>query len=239
MPHFFIEQDKIKDGFIELNQSEDFFHLTRALRAKLGDCIKFIDKNRVVYKTIIRSIDKKSLRADIISKKTSDRFLKANLCLVQSVLAQDAQNSLVANATQTGVCELYPVISDNSSVSIKNAKTKIPRWEKIAYENFKQCERADFLKIHPVSTLGEVLRKFDNKNILFFVEKEDNTTFDDALSDINPKEKIAIVIGPEGGFSNAEFEYYKNYKKISLTNLIYKAPNAVIAAVSNVVSRIF
>ena len=52
--------------------------------------------------------------------------------------------------------------------------------------------------------------------------------------------EIIVVIGPEGVFSNNEFEYFKkeNYKMISLGNMIYKAPNAVVAAISNIVSRL-
>ncbi len=238
MPHFFIKKEQIINNFIELQECDDFFHLTKSLRIKLGGCVKFIDEDKNVYLSQIEDITKKSLKAKIISKKNSNRLLKTDLCLIQGVLALDSQNLLIANATQAGIKELFPIICDNSTVSIKNAKDKVDKWQKIAYENFKQCERADFLKIHPVSTLRETLGEFKKNNVLIFVEKEDNTTFDKAISDIDKQEKIAVVIGPEGGFSDREFEYFKTYKKLSLGKLIYKAPNAVVAAISNVVSRV-
>ena len=58
--------------------------------------------------------------------------------------------------------------------------------------------------------------------------------------DIDKNEEIAVVIGPEGGFSQNEFEYFisQNYKLITLGKMIYKAPNAAVVAISNIVSSI-
>ena len=52
--------------------------------------------------------------------------------------------------------------------------------------------------------------------------------------------EIAVVIGPEGGFSDSEFDYFisQNYKLATLGKMIYKAPNAVVAGISNIISRI-
>ena len=164
--------------------------------------------------------------------------MKYNLSLIQSVLAPDAQNLLIANATQTGVKNIYPVISDN--IAAKNKIDKIKKWQKIAYENFKQCERADIPTIYEVSKLKDILKKFKKENILIFSEKDVNISLNNSIKDIDKNSEIAVVIGPEGGFSNDEFEYFKeeNYKLISLGSMIYKAPNAVVAGISNVISRL-
>ena len=71
-------------------------------------------------------------------------------------------------------------------------------------------------------------------------EKYENKTLNNCLDDVDKSEKIAVVIGPEGGFSQNEFEYFvsQEYKLITLGKMIYKAPNAVTVAISNIVSRI-
>ena len=238
MPHFLVTKEEIKDNIIELRDSDNLFHIINARRAKTGENIKFIDKNHIVYHCKIKEISKKFLTAEIISKEKSKRFLKYNLSLIQSILAPDAQNLLIANATQTGVRTIYPVISDN--VATKNKIDKIQKWQKITYENFKQCERADIPSIFEVSKLKEALNKFKKENILIFSEKDINTTLDDSVKDIDKTSEIAVVVGPEGGFSDDEFEYFKkeNYKLISLGSMIYKAPNAVVAGISNIISRL-
>ena len=112
MPHFLIQKEEIKENFIELNDNESLFHLTKVLRVKIGEEIKFIDANQIIYLTKIIDIKKNFIKAEIIEKSKSERVLKTELCLVQSILMSDAQNSAIANATQSGVKEIYPVFSD-------------------------------------------------------------------------------------------------------------------------------
>ena len=240
MPHFLIKNEEINKDFINLTDKENLFHICKVLRAKIGEEIKFIDENQNVYLTKITNITKISLEAEIIEKTKSERILKTNLCLIQSILMSDAQNSAISNAVQSGIKEIYPVISDNTSTSLNSVKNKIEKWEKVALENFKQCERADLPIIHEVMDLKTALNDFKKENILIFAEKFDNIDIDKSLNDLNKNEKIAIVIGPEGGFSDCEFEYFKkeNYKLLSLGKMIYKAPNAITAAISNVITRI-
>ena len=240
MPHFLVKKEEIKGNLIELSDNDSFFHLTRVLRVKTDEIVKFIDENQNIYESKIKELKKSSLKAEIIKTYKSQRFLKHNLFLVQSILANDAQNLLIANATQTGVKGIYPVISDNVSPSAKTLKNKVEKWQKIAYENFKQCERADIPVVFEISDLKDTLYNFKKENVLIFAERDENCSLNDCLKDITKNEPIAAVIGPEGGFSQREFDFFKeqNYKLISLGKMIYKAPNAVVAGISNIVSRL-
>ena len=240
MPHFLIKKEEIKNDIIELCDNENLFHLTKVLRVKPHQKVKFIDDDKNVYFCEILEVDKSFLSAKILGKKVSDRILKNNIALVQSILASDAQNLLIANATQSGVKKIYPVMSDNVSVSFSSLKGKIEKWNKIADENFKQCERADKAQVLEIAKLKETLSKFKKENILIFAEKYENMNLNSCLSDIDLNSEIAIVIGPEGGFSEEEFQYFikQNYKLITLGKMIYKAPNAAVVAISNIVSRI-
>ena len=170
MPHFLIKKEEIKNNeIIELIDNENLFHLTKVLRVKKGEKIKFIDSDKFVYYCEIDEVTKNNLKAKIIEKKLSNRVLENKVCLVQSILAPDAQNLLIANATQTGVQEIYPVISDNISVSKKTLADKVAKWNKIAQENFKQCERADIPIVAEVSDLKEALNQF-KKDIYNIIE---------------------------------------------------------------------
>lgn len=240
MPHFLIKNEEIKDDFIELNDSENFFHIVKVLRTKVNEKLKFIDENKIVYETTVVEVDKKNLKAKIEKKYKTDRILKNNLSLVLATLMTDAQNLAIANATQCGVKTIYPVISDNCSVSEKSLNQKVEKWAKIVNENFKQCERGDIVKISEIAPLKETLLKFKKENVLIFAEKYENISIENSLKDIDKTSEIVVVIGPEGGFSNKEFDFFikENYKLISLGKMIFKAPNAVVAGISNIVSRI-
>ena len=72
--------------------------------------------------------------------------------------------------------------------------------------------------ISSIANLENVLSQFPKENVLIFAEKYENITLDNSLSDLNKNEPILVVVGPEGGFSCNEFDYFlkKNYKLISI-----------------------
>ncbi len=240
MPHFFIKSENIKDNIIRIDDKDLLKHLVLSLRLKNGEKIKLIDENEISYECTAENVSKTLVEARIDSFQKSKRKLNYGLSLVQSILKPDAQGLLISNATQCGVYKIYPVISDNCAVSKKNLKDKIQKWEKISNESAKQCERANFARIEEISDLALVLKNFKKENVLIYAEKYENTELDDALKNIDKNSEIAVVIGPEGGFSEEEFEYFieNNFKLISLGDLIFKAPNAVVAGISNIVTRL-
>lgn len=71
------------------------------------------------------------------------------------------------------------------------------------------------------------------------VEKYAQTSLKSYLNNLKltPNAKILVIIGPEGGFSEREFEILKNSKipMVSLGNLILRADTAVVAALSNII----
>jgi len=237
MPHFLIEKENIEGNFICVKEAELLQHLVFALRVKTGETLKFIDIDKNVYKSRILEVSKKFLRAEIIKTEKSGRELDFRLYLAQSVLKNEAQNLLIANATELGIKGLYPFISEYSTVKFDFIKNRIEKFQKISNESFKQCERADLMRVFEVLPLDIILGKFKKENIIILAERLENTDIAGSIEDINLEDDILVVTGPEGGFSDLEFEKFKaeGYKMATLGNLIYRAPNAVTAGVSNII----
>ncbi len=236
MPHFFISSNNANAGALTVNAPETVHHIANVLRVKTGETVKFIDQNEIQYITKITGVSKKEIRAEIIKSEKSTRKLKHNIYLAQSVLKNEAQGLLISNAAQLGIKGVYPFISDYSTAK-KTAGIRCEKWQKIADEAFKQCERADKMQVFNALSLNEILSKFKKENIIIFAEKDSNCKIFEAVQDIKDNSEILIVIGPEGGFSDMEFDFFKNrgYKMVSLGNLIFKAPNAVTAGAANVI----
>ena len=59
------------------------------------------------------------------------------------------------------------------------------------------------------------------------------------LEKLEEQERILAVFGPEGGFSEKEFDYFKskNIKLTTLGNLILKAPNAITAGLFGIITN--
>ena len=234
MPQFFISETKFLQNLIKINNKETYNHLTRSLRIRVGEEIKFIDENETVYVTEISEIKSHEIIAKIKESYPSFRKLNFDLTLAQGILHSDAQNMLIQKATELGVKTIIPIITDNCAVKKEIAQNKIEKWQKIAFEAFKQCERANIPDILPISDLNSLnYQKYDK--VIVCSEKERVKTLKDC--NIKNAKKILLIVGVEGGFSEREFDFFeeKNFDIITLGNLILKAETAVIAAISNVV----
>lgn len=239
MPHFFISSSDINNDTIRVSDKENFHHIARVLRAKIGETLLLVDENQTQYKVVIKNIDSNSITTKVVETQKSNHTLNLNLYLVQSVLKTDAQNLIVQKATELGVKGIIPFVSDNSVIKPSVADAKIEKWQKIANEAVKQCERVDFPEIQKRTTLKDFLENKDYNIKIACVERGETTTLKACLKelDIRPETKIAVIIGPEGGFSAAELSMlnHADIKRVNLGNLILRAETAVITALANVI----
>lgn len=239
MPHFFIKSNQISDNKISITDKENYIHIARALRARAGESLLLIDENQVQYETTILQITNSEILAEIDKSYQSKRFLDFELYLAQSPLRSDAQGLLVEKATELGVSGIYPILTDNCTVNKSVAEKKVPKWQKIMYEASKQCERAVVPECFEVSTIEKIIAENHFDKIIVFCERIADKTIRDSFREnpIKKGEKVLVIIGPEGGFSQKEFDYFakSNFEMLTLGNLILKADTAVVVALGNII----
>ena len=240
MPHFLIKSTQVQNNLIKIDDENLYKHIIKVMRSKPGEKILFLDENKIQYETILENIESNYFTCEIIKRYKSNRVLNINLYAAQSVLNSDAQISAVQKATELGVKGIFPLCTDNCSVKKSVIESKIDKWQKIAFESVKQCERADIPKVYNLTNLEELTDKFEQ--IIVFAESDTDRNFFEYLKE-NPIDKtkdILIIIGPEGGFSRAEFDYFnrKNLPLITLGNLIYRADTALTAAITTIINGV-
>lgn len=239
MPHFFINSNSVKDSRITVADSSNYQHIVKSLRTKVGEKLLLIDENEIEYLTSIKEIRDNSIIAEIIESHKSTRKLGFELYLAQTPLRSDAQITIIEKATELGVTGVYPIYTDNCVLKKSVIEQKIDKWQNTMYAAAKQCERANVPTCYPLSTLDEVVgcQKFDK--ILALCERDTEISLKKYLSDIPiiRGEKVLIIIGPEGGFSDNEFKYFKTHSipRVTLGDLILKAETAVIVTIGNIV----
>ena len=174
-----------------------------------------------------------------MSSEKSKRDLKYNLYLAQSPLRSDAQLTIMEKATELGVRGVYPVYTDNCALKKSVAISKKEKWQKVMYEASKQCERANIPACYDITDIKTLLESNNFDKIIALCERNTNGSLKEylRLNPVKTGENILLIIGPEGGFSEAEFDYFKseNLPMLSLGDLILKAETAVIATLGNIV----
>lgn len=239
MPHFYIKSNEIIDNkIVKITNKENYRHIARALRAKTGESLLLIDGNQIQYETIISKITDNEIFCDIKKFYPSKRDLDFDLYLAQSPLRSDAQLTIMEKATELGVRAIYPVITENCAVKRDVASKKIEKWQKVMFEASKQCERAKIPHCKEITDFDSLLKnKFDK--IIVFGERSTEQSLKEYFgkNPIKKGEKVLVIIGPEGGFSGKEFDYFKekNLPIVSLGDLILKAETAVIVALGDIV----
>lgn len=237
MPHFFIKSENVKDNEILISDKENYTHIAKSLRSKVGEKLLLIDENQIQYETVIKEITQKGITVNVENSYKSGRKLDFRLYLGQSPLRSDAQSIIIEKATELGCDGVYPILSDNCALNKSVVEKKIPKWQRIMHEASKQCERAYIPTCFEATTLEKLINS-DYKIIAFCERLSTETLHEYVLKNpIKKDDKILVIIGPEGGFSQREFDLFRenNIPMLTLGNLILKAETAVIVALGNLI----
>ena len=237
MPHFFINSKDLKSNKITISDKDNYTHIAKSLRAKVGEKLLLIDENQIQYETVIKEITQKEITVNVENSYKSDRKLDFRLYLGQAPLRSDAQSIIIEKATELGCDGVYPVLSDNCALNKSIVEKKIQKWQRVMYEASKQCERAYVPTCFEATTLEELL-KSDFKIIAFCERLATETLHEYVLKNpIKKDDKILVIIGPEGGFSQRDFDLFRenNIHMLTLGDLILKAETAVIVALGNLI----
>ena len=240
MPQFSIKTKDIKDNKIYISDKNLVRHACSVLRLKVNEELLLIDENGISYVTRVLAVSKEEIIAEIIHKEQSNKKLNFTLDLLQCTLKSNAMDMVVQKMTELGVKNLYITPSNRSvpKYEKKDIKGKVDKWQKIADESCKQCERADKPNIYYLEKFNELEELSKNYDLVIAcVERSNDKTLKDVLRHADKHEKILVIIGPEGGFEDYEIEFFKNnnFHAVTISNLIYRAETAAISALSGVI----
>lgn len=239
MPHFFIQSSQVSGNIVEVSDKENYQHIAKSLRSKVGEKLLLVDENQIQYETKIAEITNSKITAQVEKSYLSKRFLDFELYLAQSPLRSDAQGLIIEKATELGVAGVYPILTDNCVLNKSVIEKKVPKWQRIMYESSKQCERAIVPTCFDALSLNQLLAQENFDKIIVFCERIADKTIRDSFKDnpIKSGDKVLVIIGPEGGFSQNEFEFFKtmNFEMLTLGDLILRAETAVVVALGNII----
>lgn len=220
MGRFQIEASAIQGGNITMSNREDIRHISKVLRLGLGDIIEFTDNDAFEYVAEITSVKPESLVAVILDKQRFAREPKTQITLFQSLPKQGKMETIIQKSVEIGVSEIVPFFSERTVIQ-ENEKTnkKSERWNRVSAEAVKQCRRGTIPPVRdPIrfrQALG-ALGKYDL--VLIPYENEEGRTMKTVLRGLLKTPKtVAILIGPEGGFTVEEIQEVTQANGISVS----------------------
>ena len=140
--------------------------------------------------------------------KENDVELPAQVYLFQGLPKADKMELIIQKAVELGAYSVIPVATRRSIVKLddKKAAAKQNRWQGIAEAAAKQSKRKIIPKIEKVMSFAEALEmaKELEVRLITYELAEDMSHTKEIIERIREGQKIAIFIGPEGGFDETE-----------------------------------
>lgn len=224
MPSLYCSSLSLNDSQISL-EGEEFHHLAHVKRIGTGHRIKLNNGMGLIAEGIVKEITKKSVLFEIISQQQSS-YPQRCFSIAFALLKNKHDELLVEKCTELGATAFFPLVSEHS---VRNPSSNtLLRFERIALAAIKQCDNPWLPKVFSPVPLRDSLSLITANNQIPVLCSERRP--DMRISDLditNP----CFMIGPEGGFSDNEFEFFEqqNIAQISICNLITRAETAAIA----------
>ncbi len=205
-------------------------YLCNVMRCREGDSIKCFNSQDGEFLCRICKADKKQT---IICayEQTRTPQTESDLWLLFAPLKKDKTDFVIEKAVELGVSRIVPIITAYTN----SDKVKLERFTMQAVEAAEQCERLSVPTICQPQKLNEILKNWDTSRELFFMDERRQGQGVVRVFQTTNCNKAAILIGPEGGFSDEEASMLNNLEYVKNINLgprILRAETAVAASLA-------
>jgi len=239
MRRFFIDPKNISGSTAVLTGTEAR-HISAVLRLAPETTITLFDGSGSYYEARIMKISPARVETRIISitpyiDAAEDK--RPALHLAVGLLKGKKLDFIIQKITELGIESLHPFHSQYCAAPPNTSAGKLSRWQKIAREACKQCNRPKPPDLYAVTDYKNLLfnsekDKHDLK--IIFWEDEEQNTLRETIALSSKVQSVLVLIGPEGGFSSGEVAaaIAAGFKPTTLGSRILRAETAAIAAVA-------
>jgi len=228
----FLQAD-LTDRSVDLNDAQAHY-LRHVLRLRSGDSVVLFnglgDERHAVVDTLTREHAKVQITQ--VAEPLPESPLE--LSLVQAVAKADAMDLIIQKSTELGVRAISPVLTEFGVVRLDDARAarRADHWRKIARGACEQCGRHYPPTIHPPRELSHGLADVPPEGIRVALHPGAVDTLHDITLGAGGGLRLCLLVGPEGGLSEAELELADNagFRRVSLGPRILRTETAAVAA---------
>jgi len=208
-------------------------HVARVLRSKIGDTITLFNGQGGEYLCHITHIGKKQVTVTInefIDRQTESPL---ELYLIQGISRGEKMDYTIQKAVELGVKKIIPLFTERSTVKLdkERREKRLLHWQSIAIAACEQSGR---------NTIPDILlpESFENRlsslnvDVGFVLSPHTHSPL--SAITIQHNQRVALLIGPEGGLTHQEIQdaLLSKFHPLSLGPRILRTETAAVAAIT-------
>lgn len=206
-------------------------YLRNVMRCETGDKLRVFDGTDGEWLADIKEVSKKRVLISFL-EKTREQISSPDIHVYASPVKKEALDFMAEKASELGVKAFQPVTCARTVIQRVNED----RLQAQAVEAAEQCERLDVMRILPLKPLKDVLLSMPlDRKLIFCIERAQAPMILPRLQAAETKLPVAVLVGPEGGFTPEEVEMVNVMPQaipVSLGPRILRAETALISALS-------
>ena len=216
------------DGRYILIDGEEYTHMSKVLRHKVGYQIIVNLNDGKDYYCIIKEMNKDYAKAEVEKIVDNECKALASVTLFQALPKGDKLDLITQKCVELGVEKIIPFMSQY----VNESKYNLQRLNRIALEACKQCGRARSAQVGDLIGFDGLLDMLDEYDTVILPYEHAKVGKISDVQGLGKGKKIALIIGSEGGFAEQEVEKIvaRRGQVVSLGKRILRCETAAIIA---------
>lgn len=211
-------------------------HIAKVLRLRQGNPVILFDGRGGEYAARIVALDRNCVTALTLEYHPGIAPSPLKIHLGIAVARGDRLDWALQKSTELGVAAITPLLTERTGLKLtdERAEKKFRHWQQVIASACEQCGRCRLPALHPLQNLQPWLDATDAAGRFIL--------HPGAPSDIVPAEtpdSVALLVGPEGGFCDAEIAAAKGagFSALGLGPRVLRTETAPLAAIAVLQSR--
>ncbi len=178
-------------------------HVGKVLRMQSGQSLVLFNGDGHNYPAELVEVAKKQVTVRILGKEASGCEPSLKVILGQVISKGDRMDYAVQKSTEMGVHAIVPLTSERCDVRLKGDREekRIRHWQQVAISAAEQCGRATVPEIGPLTDLATWAASVQDRGLRLVLHHRTEQPLSTLAT---PTGGIALLVGPEGGLTEAE-----------------------------------
>jgi 16S rRNA (uracil1498-N3)-methyltransferase len=208
VPRFFVPAAEFGSGSVAL-PSDESHHAVHVLRLGVGADVRVFDGAGREWAGRVASVRRSSVSVDLVGEVTPVAEPPVRVTVAVGVLKGQQMDAVVRDATMLGAWSIVPLETAHLSAGKKRPRLAGEHWHRVAVASAKQCGRAVVPVIEGPTTLVDLLGRGEFGVTVMLVEPSARASPEASLAAAAAASRpttALVLIGPEGGWSEAELD---------------------------------